>query len=66
MAVRAALTPGTLSPWRQVPATIVRSGIRGQSAHPSATAAPTCSPPEIIEKMRIAGRLAAQATVLAG
>jgi len=59
MAVRAALTPGTLSPWRQVPATIVRPEYVGKRA-PKRHRGSDVQSPEIIEKMRIAGRLAGE------
>jgi methionyl aminopeptidase len=64
MSVRAPLKPGQLSPWREVPANIARPEYVGKRE-------PTRSDrniqsADIIERMRIAGRLAAQATVLAG
>src|SRR6185437_3140325 len=65
MTVRAALTPGTLSPWRPVPAGIPRPEYVGKKA-PKRNRGSDVQPPEIIERMRVAGRLAAQATVLAG
>src|SRR5438105_4298695 len=65
MTVRAALTPGIQSPWRQVPANIPRPEYVGKRA-PKRHRGSDVQTPETIEKMRIAGRLAAQATVLAG
>ena len=65
MNVRAALTPGTLSPWRQVPAHIPRPEYVGKK-RPTPYAGSSVQTAETIEKMRIAGRLAAQATQLAG
>src|SRR5512138_298364 len=65
MTVREALTPGTLSPWRQVPATIPRPEYVGKKA-PRRHRGSDVQTAETIEKMRVAGRLAAQATQLAG
>jgi methionyl aminopeptidase len=65
MTVRALLTPGRLSPWRQVPATIPRPEYVGKK-RPTPYAGSSVQSAETIEKMRIAGRLAAQATQLAG
>jgi methionyl aminopeptidase len=65
MDVRAALTPGTIGPWRQVPSSIVRPEYVGKK-RPRPYTGPHVQRPETIEKMRVAGRLAAQATVLAG
>ena len=65
MTVRAALTPGTLSPWRQVPAGIPRPEYVGKKA-PKRHRGSDVQTPEVIEKMRLASRLAAQATQLAG
>ncbi|GAA2380846.1 type I methionyl aminopeptidase [Dactylosporangium salmoneum] len=65
MKVRAPLAPGTQTPWRQVPANIVRPEYVGKRA-PAKHRGSDVQPPEIIEKMRVAGKLAAQATVLAG
>ena len=60
-----AADPGTLSPWRPVPPTIARPEYVGQEA-PERWRGSHVQTPETIEKMRIAGRLAAQATQLAG
>jgi methionyl aminopeptidase len=65
MSVRAALTPGTVGPWRQVPPQIRRPEYVGKK-RPRPYSGPYVQTPETIEKMRVAGRLAAQATVLAG
>jgi methionyl aminopeptidase len=64
MSVRVPLRPGQLSEWREVPAHITRPEYVGKRE-------PTRSnkivqSPDIIERMRLAGRLAAQAVVLAG
>jgi methionyl aminopeptidase len=64
MSVRAPLSPGQLSPWREVPATIARPEYVGKREPKRSNK--TVQPPEIIERMRVAGRLAAQATLLAG
>ena len=62
--MRAPLTPGQVSPWREVPATIPRPEYVGKrEPRRSSTIVQT---PETIDKMRRAGRLAAQAVVLAG
>jgi methionyl aminopeptidase len=65
MDVRAALTPGTIGPWRQVPPTITRPEYVGKK-RPRPYTGPDVQQPGTIEKMRVAGRLAAQATALAG
>ncbi|GAA0953228.1 type I methionyl aminopeptidase [Virgisporangium aurantiacum] len=65
MQTRAPLRPGTLSPWREVPANIVRPEYVGRPG-PKRHRGSDVQTPEIIEKMRIASRLAAQATQLAG
>jgi methionyl aminopeptidase len=65
MDVRAALTPGTIGPWRQVPPTIARPEYVGKK-RPRPYTGPHVQQPETVEKMRIAGRLAARATALAG
>jgi methionyl aminopeptidase len=61
---RAALTPGEISAWREVPASIPRPEYVGKKEPRRSNR--TVQPPEIIERMRVAGRLAAQAVVLAG
>jgi methionyl aminopeptidase len=65
MKTRAPLRPGTLSPGRQVPAMIARPEYVGRR-EPKRHRGSDIQTPETIEKMRIAGRLAAQATQLAG
>ncbi|WP_426510667.1 type I methionyl aminopeptidase [Dactylosporangium sp. McL0621] len=65
MKVRAPLAPGTQTPWRQVPAGIARPEYVGKQA-PAKHRGSDVQPPEIIERMRVASKLAAQATVLAG
>ena len=54
------IQPATISPPREVPATIERPRYVGRPA-PDRYAGDDIQPPEIIEKMRIAGRIAAQA-----
>ncbi|MCY1145217.1 type I methionyl aminopeptidase [Actinoplanes sp. Pm04-4] len=65
MTVRAPLAPGQQSPWRAVPAQIVRPEYVGKK-RPKEWRGSHVQTPETIEKMRVAGRLAAQATQLAG
>ena len=65
MTVRPPLTPGTLSPMRPVPSQIARPEYVGKK-RPQEWRGSHVQTPETIEKMRIAGRLAAQATQLAG
>ena len=65
MNVRAALLPGQQSPWRAVPAQIARPEYVGKK-RPKPWTGSHVRPPETIERMRLAGRLAAQATQLAG
>ena len=60
MPVRAALKPGELSPRRAVPAHIPRPEYVDKPA-PTRNSDPWVQPPEIIEAMRVASRLAAQA-----
>jgi methionyl aminopeptidase len=64
MSVRAPLKPGQLSPWREVPANIARPEYVGKREPTRSDR--TIQSPDIIGRMRVAGRLAAQATVLAG
>jgi methionyl aminopeptidase len=64
MTVRAALRPGQLSPWREVPAHIPRPEYVGRKVpRRSDTVVQT---PDVIDRMRRAGRLAARAVVVAG
>ncbi|MFI5907288.1 type I methionyl aminopeptidase [Dactylosporangium sp. NPDC051541] len=65
MKVRAPLAPGTQTPWRQVPAGIARPEYVGKRA-PAKHRGSDVQTPEIIERMRVASKLAAQATALAG
>ena len=58
------LHPGRLSPARQVPADIQRPEYVGRK-HPK-TGEPDVKTPEIIERMRVAGHLAAQALAAVG
>jgi methionyl aminopeptidase len=61
---RAPLTPGQVSPRREVPADIPRPEYVGRREPKRSTR--TIQTPETIDRMRRAGRLAAQAVVLAG
>jgi methionyl aminopeptidase len=63
--VRAPLVPGKTGPRREVPRSIVRPEYVGKK-RPESYRGPHVQTPETIEKMRVAGRLAAQATALAG
>jgi methionyl aminopeptidase len=65
MNARAPLVPGRIGPWRQVPPAIARPEYVGKKG-PRPYQGSYVQSPETIEKMRVAGRLAAQATVLAG
>ncbi|SNT64768.1 methionyl aminopeptidase [Asanoa hainanensis] len=65
MSDRAPLSPGKISPWRQVPPSIARPEYVGKKA-PTPWRGSDVQTPETIEKMRVASRLAAQATQLAG
>src|SRR5262245_30539568 len=65
MTVRAPLAPGTISPWRQVPSHIPRPEYVGKP-EPKQWRGSNVQTPETIEKMRVAGRIAAQALQLAG
>jgi len=65
MSVRTALEPGTISPRRPVPPRIARPEYVGRPA-PQPYQGPAVQSAETVEKMRLAGRLAAQATALAG
>src|SRR2546430_3157116 len=60
MPVRAALKPGVQSPRRLVPSSIARPEYVDKPA-PARNTDPDVQPPEIIEAMRVAGRIAAQA-----
>jgi methionyl aminopeptidase len=65
MALRTALTPGVISPPRAVPAHIQRPEYVGRK-HPTRSQEPWVQPPEIIEAMRVAGRVGAQALEVGG
>jgi methionyl aminopeptidase len=65
MKVRAALTPGKISPWREVPPSIPRPEYVGRK-RAATWEGPMTQDAETIERMRVAGRIAAQATQLAG
>jgi methionyl aminopeptidase len=65
MTVREPLVPGTIGPWRQVPASIPRPEYVGKT-RPTPWTGSHVQTPDTIAKMRVAGRLAAQATALAG
>src|SRR6185295_2812441 len=65
MTVRAPLVPGKQSPWRAVPPQITRPEYVGKK-RPAQWRGSHVQTPEIIERMRVAGRIAAQATQLAG
>jgi methionyl aminopeptidase len=65
MTVRSPLTPGIVGPWRQVPPQIPRPEYVGKK-RPKPYTGSAVQTPETVEKMRIAGRIAAQATELAG
>jgi methionyl aminopeptidase len=60
MPVRTALVPGTLSPRREVPASIARPEYVGKKA-PSPFRGSEVKSPEVIDRMRVAGRIAAKA-----
>lgn len=62
--MRAPLTQGQVSPWREVPASIPRPEYVGKREPKRSNT--TVQTPEIVDRMRRAGRLAAQAVVLAG
>jgi methionyl aminopeptidase len=65
MTVREPLVPGTVGPWRQVPASIPRPEYVGKS-RPKPWTGSHVQTPATIAKMRVASRLAARATELAG
>ncbi|MFI1989298.1 type I methionyl aminopeptidase [Actinoplanes sp. NPDC020271] len=65
MTVRAPLVPGKQSRERSVPANIVRPEYVGKK-RPKEWRGSHVQTPETIERMRVAGRIAAQATQLAG
>ncbi|HEX4248450.1 MAG TPA: type I methionyl aminopeptidase [Pseudonocardia sp.] len=65
MPVREALTPGRISPMRQVPAEIIRPEYVGKSAPTPSTDA-WVQTPEVIEAMRVASKIAARALAAGG
>jgi methionyl aminopeptidase len=65
MVSRTLLTPGIVGPMRQVPADIPRPEYVGKPG-PAKSTDPWVQTPEIIEKMRVAGRVAAQALAAGG
>jgi methionyl aminopeptidase len=65
MPVREALKPGRVSPMRPVPAQITRPEYVGKAA-PSPSSEPWVQTPEVIEAMRVAGRIAARALAAGG
>ncbi|MUM20136.1 type I methionyl aminopeptidase [Mycobacterium sp. CBMA271] len=60
------MRPGELSPERRVPLSIDRPEYVGKAKVAEAIGEPYVQTPEVIEKMRVAGRIAAQALALAG
>src|SRR3954468_2300801 len=65
MPTRTLLTPGTVSPRREVPERISRPEYVGKPG-PTRSADPWVQPPEIVEAMRVAGRIGAQALQAGG
>ncbi len=65
MPVREALTPGRVSPMRPVPSEIARPEYVGKPA-PTPSGDPWVQPAEVIEKMRVASRIAARALAAGG
>src|ERR1700712_3953382 len=65
MPARTLLTPGTVSPRREVPASIPRPEYVGKPG-PTRTDDPWVQSPEIVEAMRVASRIAAQALAAGG
>ena len=65
MPVRTPLRPGRQTPMRPVPPVIQRPEYVGKTA-PTPCAEPWTQPPEVIEAMRVAGRIAAQALAEGG
>ncbi len=60
MPVRTQLVPGTISPRREVPASIARPEYVGKKM-PTPFTGSDVQTPEVVERMRVAGRIAAQA-----
>ncbi len=65
MPTRTLLTPGTVAPIRPVPARIPRPEYVGKKA-PARSGEPWVQTPEVIEAMRVAGRIAAGALAAGG
>ncbi len=65
MSARTLLTPGTVSPIRPVPAHIPRPEYVGRK-NPARSTEPLVQSAEVIEAMRVAGRIAAQALAVGG
>jgi methionyl aminopeptidase len=65
MPVRAVLAPGEISPPRPVPGIIERPEYVG-NRRPRRNTDPWVQPPEVIERMRVAGRIAAEALRIGG
>ncbi|MDQ4010658.1 MAG: type I methionyl aminopeptidase [Actinomycetota bacterium] len=65
MPVRTPLRPGRQTPMRSVPAHIAPPEYVGKAA-PTPSADPWTQPPEVIEAMRVAGKIAAQALAEGG
>jgi methionyl aminopeptidase len=65
MPVRTPLCPGRQTPIRSVPAQILRPEYVGKAA-PTPSTDPWTQPPEVIEAMRVAGKIAAQALAEGG
>src|SRR5919112_2421253 len=65
MPVRTPLCPGRQTPMRSVPAHILRPEYVGKAA-PTPSTDPWTQPAEVIEAMRVAGKIAAQALVEGG
>jgi methionyl aminopeptidase len=65
MPARTLLTPGTVTPMRPVPGAIPRPEYVGKPA-PARSTEPWVQTPEVIEAMRVAGRIAAGALAVGG
>jgi methionyl aminopeptidase len=65
MPARTLLTPGTVTPMRPVPAAVPRPEYVGKPS-PARSTEPWVQTPEVIEAMRVAGRIAADALAAGG
>src|SRR5918992_4742068 len=65
MPARTLLTPGTVSPTRPVPAHIARPEYVGKK-RPARSTDPWVQTPEVVERMRVAAKIAAQALEAGG